>query len=63
MMTAEKPTYLIGIHCKRSKTPMTSSQPFCNTLARERGLDPAGYAGACDLFVAFELPLPWPYDL
>lgn len=62
-MTAEKPTYFIGIHRKRSKTPMTSSQPFCNTLARERGLDPAGYAGACDLFVAFELPLPWPYDL
>lgn len=42
---------------------MTVTKPFCNTLARERGLDPIGYAGACDLFVTFELPLPWPYDL
>lgn len=43
---------------------MSSGPPaFCSVLARERGLDPVGYAGAVDLYVAFELPLPWPYDL
>jgi hypothetical protein len=42
---------------------MSLTRPFCNLLARQRGLDPVGYAGACDLFVTFELPLPWPYDL
>jgi hypothetical protein len=41
----------------------TTPTPFCNVLAREKGLDPVGYAGACDLFVTFELPLPWPYGL
>lgn len=40
-----------------------TSQPFCNLSARDKGLDPIGYAGACDLFITFELPLPWPYDL
>lgn len=40
-----------------------TSQSFCNLSARDKGLDPIGYAGACDLFVTFELPLPWPYDL
>ncbi|MEX2536330.1 MAG: sucrase ferredoxin [Trueperaceae bacterium] len=37
------------------------SEPYlCNLFARERGLDPIGYAGALDAFLAFEVPLPWP---
>jgi len=41
----------------------TVTRPFCNILAREKGLDPAGYAGSADLFVTFELPLPWPRNV
>lgn len=36
---------------------------FCNVLAREKGLDPIGYAGVADCFIALELPLPWPRGL
>lgn len=36
---------------------------FCNVLAREKGLDPIGYAGVADCFIALELPLPWPRAL
>lgn len=43
---------------------MTATAPaFCNLLARERGLDAVGSAGSVDLFVTFELPLPWPYNV
>jgi hypothetical protein len=39
---------------------MTSEPQLCNLLARARGLDPIGYAGTLDAFLAFEVPLPWP---
>lgn len=43
------------------RTPPVST--FCNLRARANGLDPIGQAATADLFVTFELPLPWPYDL
>ncbi|HEX7005369.1 MAG TPA: sucrase ferredoxin [Trueperaceae bacterium] len=33
---------------------------LCNLFARGQGLDPIGYAGTLDAFLAFEVPLPWP---
>lgn len=36
---------------------------FCNTLALEKGLDPAGYARVFDIAVALEIPLPWTRDI
>lgn len=44
-------------------TPKPQRTPLCSVLAREKGLDPIGYAGAADIFVTFEIPLPWPYAL
>lgn len=41
----------------------TAAGAFCNLLARERGLDAIGSAGSVDLFLTFELPLPWPYNV
>jgi hypothetical protein len=41
----------------------TAAGDFCNVLAREKGLDPIGYAGVADIFIALELPLPWPRGL
>lgn len=36
---------------------------YCNCLAFERQLDPAGYAGDFDDAIVMELPLPWQSDL
>jgi hypothetical protein len=33
---------------------------YCNALAREKGLDPVGYAGMFDGAIVLEIPLPWP---
>ncbi len=38
----------------------TSTKAYCNVLAIEKGLDPAGYAGVFDTAFVLELPLPWP---
>jgi hypothetical protein len=38
----------------------TPVKTYCNRLAIERGLDPAGYAGSFDDAVLIEVPLPWP---
>jgi len=38
----------------------TKDKAYCNVLAIEKGLDPAGYAGVFDTAFALELPLPWP---
>lgn len=46
-----------------SPASMTPRRPLCSVLAREKGLDPIGYAGAADIFITFEMPLPWPYAL
>lgn len=43
-----------------ARTPTTS---YCNCLALENKLDPAGYAGDFDDAIIMELPLPWPGDL
>jgi hypothetical protein len=40
-----------------------STKAYCNVLARENGLDPAGYAGVFDSAFALELPLPWPHTI
>lgn len=42
--------------------PPTSSA-FCNCLAQERGLDPAGHAGAFQDAIILEVPLPWRPDM
>lgn len=39
------------------------AHPFCNTLALEKGLDPAGYARTFDIAIALEIPLPWTHDI
>ncbi|MFW5709339.1 MAG: sucrase ferredoxin [Chloroflexota bacterium] len=39
---------------------IASTKAYCNVLALEKGLDPAGYAGVFDTAFALELPLPWP---
>lgn len=36
---------------------------YCNLLAIEKGLDPAGYAGSFDDAVLVEIPLPWKRDI
>ncbi|MCG8349716.1 MAG: hypothetical protein MI924_18275 [Chloroflexales bacterium] len=38
---------------------MIRKKVFCNTLAQQRGLDPAGYATELTRLVALETPLPW----
>ncbi len=38
----------------------TTTKAFCNVLAQEKGLDPAGYAGVFDTMFLLEQPLPWP---
>lgn len=47
-------------------TAMTASRPgttdFCSVLARQRGLDPIGYAPPFDYRLFVETPLPWPRD-
>lgn len=42
---------------------MDGPRHLCNLFALDRGLDPIGYAGSYDAFLAFELPLPWPRGL
>ena len=37
----------------------TSMKCYCNVLAMDKGLDPAGYAGAFDDAMLVETPLPW----
>lgn len=46
-----------------SAAPSPASLSYCNCLALERQLDPAGSAGDFDDAVLMELPLPWPGDL
>jgi hypothetical protein len=41
----------------------TATKTYCNCLALERGLDPAGYAGNFDDAILVEIPLPWKHDL
>lgn len=41
----------------------TTTKAYCNRLAIEKGLDPAGYAGSFDDAVLIEIPLPWKKDL
>jgi hypothetical protein len=36
---------------------------YCNILAIEKGLDPAGYAGSFDDALVMEIPLPWKKSL
>ncbi len=36
---------------------------LCNVFAQESGIDPIGYAGTLDAFLACEVPLPWPRGL
>jgi hypothetical protein len=40
-----------------------STTAFCNLMAIEKGLDPAGYAGSFDDVIIFEVPLPWKRDI
>lgn len=44
-------------------TARTPTMSYCNCLALEHKLDPAGYAGDFDDAIIMELPLPWPGDL
>lgn len=41
----------------------TPTKAYCNCLALEKGLDPAGYAGHFTDAIVFEVPLPWKQDL
>lgn len=41
----------------------TPTKAYCNCLALERGLDPAGYAGSFDDALVIEAPLPWKYTM
>lgn len=41
--------------------PMTQS--FCNVMAIEKGLNPAGYADDFDDMILIEIPLPWKRDI
>lgn len=44
-------------------TPTTDTR-FCSICARQAGLSPAGYGGAAyAIFIAAELPLPWPVGM
>ncbi len=43
-------------------TPMTD-KAYCNVLAIQHGLDPAGHAGHFDDAIIIETPLPWKRDL
>jgi hypothetical protein len=42
---------------------IAEARTFCNVLAMEKGLDPAGYAGDFEDAVIFEMPLPWKKNL
>lgn len=42
---------------------MIAEKAYCNCLALEKGLDPAGHAGSFDDAVLIEVPLPWKRDL
>jgi len=42
---------------------LPTTKGYCNILARERGLDPAGHAGHFQDAVLLEVPLPWKRDL
>ena len=41
----------------------TSPKCYCNVLAMEKGLDPAGSAGAFDDAMLVETPLPWKHPM
>jgi hypothetical protein len=41
----------------------TSIKAYCNVLALEKGLDPAGYATAFDTLMLMEAPLPWKKEM
>ncbi|HEX7039796.1 MAG TPA: sucrase ferredoxin [Trueperaceae bacterium] len=36
---------------------------LCSLFAQDSGIDPIGYAGTLDAFLAVEVPLPWPRGL
>jgi hypothetical protein len=38
----------------------TPTKCYCSALAREKGLDPVGYAGSFDSAIIVEVSLPWP---
>ncbi len=40
-------------------TTTAVTKSYCNLLARQKGLDPAGHAGSFDDLVVLETPLPW----
>ena len=42
-----------------SSDPQANTKCYCNVLAMERGLDPAGTAGDFEDAVVIEIPLPW----
>jgi hypothetical protein len=37
----------------------TATKAYCNVLAIEKGLDPAGYASDFETLIVAEIPLPW----
>ncbi len=39
--------------------PITTTKAYCNVLAIQKGLDPAGYAGDFEDLLVVEIPLPW----
>lgn len=41
----------------------TPVKAYCNRLAIDKGLDPAGYAGSFDDAILIETPLPWKKDI
>ncbi|MFP4324351.1 MAG: sucrase ferredoxin [Anaerolineales bacterium] len=41
----------------------TDTRAYCNVLAQQQGLDPAGYADDFDAAFLLELPLPWPFAI
>ena len=46
-----------------SNSPQGSAKCYCNVLAMQRGLDPAGSAGDFEDAVIIEIPLPWKNDM
>lgn len=42
---------------------MMQTKAYCNCLAQERGLEPAGHAGGFDDAIIVEAPLPWKIDM
>src|SRR5688572_24448541 len=41
----------------------STGKAYCNVLAMQKGLDPAGYATAFDTLILIEAPLPWKNDM